>query len=278
MLAARKSDADATKPTRATLRIDSGSLTNALANPEWPEFRGADRAGRSLAPKISTNWSAHPPQQLWKTQVGPGWSSFAVAGRLLFTQDQRGPKETVVCYDADSGREIWKTEIQARLDDPMGGPGPRATPTLANGALYVTGSTGVFLRLNPVTGEIVWKKDLTYVADSKVPMWGFSSSPLVVGPVVIVYAGGGGEKGLLAFDTASGDLRWSAPCPINSYGSAQLNTLLGEDSVLMLSTSGLSCSIRSTARHGSITNGKSPNIERCSPMWLEAIRFCCPPE
>jgi outer membrane protein assembly factor BamB len=237
MLAAHKSDA--TKAAKPTPPTDTGSLTNALAHPEWPEFRGADRAGRSLAPTISTNWSAHRPHQLWKIQVGPGWSSFAVAGRMLFTQEQRGPKEAVVCYDADSGREIWKTEIDARLEDSMGGPGPRATPTLANGALYATGSTGVFRRLNPITGEIVWSKDLTQVADSKVPMWGFSSSPLVVGPVVIVYGGGAGEKGLLAFDTASGDLRWSAPCPINSYGSPQLNTLVGEDSVLMLTTSGL---------------------------------------
>jgi outer membrane protein assembly factor BamB len=235
MLAAHKPDADA----KTTARIDSGSLTNGLAHPEWAEFRGADRAGRSLAPKISTNWSAQPPQQLWKIAVGPGWSSFTVAGRMFFTQEQRGPKETVVCYDADSGKEIWKAEIDARLDDPMGGPGPRATPTLAQGALYVTGGTGAFLRLNPVTGEIVWKKELTQVAESKVPMWGFSSSPLVVGSVVIVYGGGAGEKGLLAFDTTSGDLRWSAPCPINSYSSPQLNTFLGEDSVVMATTSGL---------------------------------------
>src|SRR5205814_6352872 len=154
--------------------------------------------------------------------VGPGWSSFAVAGRMLFTQEQRGPKETMVCYDADSGRERWKAEIDARLEDPMGGPGPRATPTLANGALYATGSTGAFLRLNPITGAIVWKKELRQVAESKVPMWGFSCSPLVIGAMVIV-CGGGGEKGLLALDTASGDVRWSAPCPIDSYGSPQLN-------------------------------------------------------
>src|SRR4029079_2475534 len=204
-----------------------------------PAFRGVNRDGRYLGPKISTNWSAQPPQQLWKIQVGPAWSSFAVAGRMLFTQEQLGPKEAVVCYDADSGKQIWKTEIEARLEDPMGGPGPRATPTLANGALYVSGSTGAFLRLNPVTGEIVWKKELTQVADSKVPMWGFSSSPLVLGPVVVVYGGGAGEKGLLAFDTASGDLRWSAPCPVNSYGSPQLNNILGEDSILMLSCFGL---------------------------------------
>jgi outer membrane protein assembly factor BamB len=239
MLTAHKSNTGASKAGKATAGMGSGSLSNALAHPEWPEFRGADRAGRCLGPKISTNWSNRPPQQLWRIQVGPAWSSFAVAGRMLFTQEQRGPKETVVCYDADSGKEIWKTEIDARLDDPMGGPGPRATPTLANGALYATGSTGTFFRLNPMTGEIVWKKELTQVADSKVPMWGYSSSPLVVGPVVIVYGGGAGEKGLLAFDTTSGELRWSAPCPINSYGSPQLNTLLGEDSLLMLTSSGL---------------------------------------
>jgi outer membrane protein assembly factor BamB len=235
MLAERK--AEATGATKATVTppVDSG----ALEHPQWPEFRGPDRAGRSLAPKIGTDWSAHPPQPLWKIQVGPGWSSFAVAGRMLFTQEQRGPKETVVCYDADSGKEIWKTEIDARLEDPMGGPGPRATPTLANGALYVTGSTGVFLRLNPRTGEIVWKKELTQEAACKVPMWGFSSSPLVAGPVVIVYAGGVGDKGLLAFDKDSGDLRWSAPCPINSYGSPQLSNLLGEDSIVMLTASGV---------------------------------------
>jgi len=173
MLAAHKQE------TKHAAQIDRRALTAALAHPEWPEFRGADRAGRSLGPKISTNWSAHPPQQLWKIPVGPGWSSFAVAGPMLFTQEQRGPKEAVVCYEADSGKEIWKTEVAARLDDPIGGPGPRATPTLANGALYVVGSTGAFQRLNPATGEVLWKKELTQVANGKVPMWGFASSPLV---------------------------------------------------------------------------------------------------
>jgi outer membrane protein assembly factor BamB len=228
--------APSTKPATS---LDPSSVTNALAHPEWPGFRGADRDDRYLGPKISTNWTAQPPQQLWKIQVGPAWSSFAVAGRMLFTQEQRGPKEAVVCYDADSGKEIWKTEVEGRLDDPMGGPGPRATPTLANGALYVTGSTGAFLRLNPLTGEIAWKKELTQIAASKVPMWGFASSPLVAGPVVIVFGGGTGDKGLLAFDAATGDLRWSAPCASDSYGSAQLNRLLDEDSVVVLTKSGL---------------------------------------
>jgi outer membrane protein assembly factor BamB len=157
---------------------------------------------------------------------------------MLFTQEQLGPKEAVVCYDADSGKEIWKTEIDARLEDPMGGPGPRATPTLSNGSLYVQGSAGAFMRINPVTGEIIWKKDLTQIAGSKVPMWGFAASPLVVGQNVIVY-GGGGDKGLLALDKTSGDVRWAAACPTDSYSSPQLNTILGEDTLLMVTKSGL---------------------------------------
>lgn len=73
------------KPTAPIDPVVRDSLTNSLAHPEWPEFRGSDRSGRSMAPKISTNWNNHPPKLLWKIPVGPGWSSFAVAGRLLFT-------------------------------------------------------------------------------------------------------------------------------------------------------------------------------------------------
>jgi outer membrane protein assembly factor BamB len=210
-------------------------------NPEWAGFRGDARAGRSTGPQISTNWASRPPRQLWKIPVGPAWSSFAVAGNLLFTQEQRGPMEVVVCYAADSGREVWKRELEGRFDDPLGGPGPRATPTFAKGALFTTGATGKFLRLNALTGDIVWQQDLKTVAGREVPMWGFAASPLVVGPVVIVYAGGPGDKGLLALDTESGALRWSVACGNESYSSPQLNTIAGETVVLMLSNDGLLC-------------------------------------
>ena len=260
MLAARKQGA-----LPAAARSDSAAVTNALTTPEWPGFRGADRAGRSSAPKIATNWTARPPEQLWKTRVGPGWCSFAVAGRMLFTQEQRGPKETVVCYDADSGREIWKAEVEARLEDPMGGPGPRATPTLGNGGLYVTGATGAFLRLDPATGRIVWKKELTEVAERKVPMWGFAASPLVTESLVIVYAGGPGNKGLLAFDTTSGELRWSVAAGPDSYASPQLNTIQGEALVLMFSNDALLLVDPASGRTRLTYEWKSPNFRALQP-------------
>jgi outer membrane protein assembly factor BamB len=256
--------------------LDRSSATNALMHPEWPGFRGVERDGRYIGPRISTNWSVEPPRQLWKIQVGPGWSSFAVAGRMLFTQEQRGPKEAVVCYDADSGKEIWKTEVDARLEDPMGGPGPRATPTLANGALYVTGSTGTFLRLNPLTGEIVWKKELTQLAGSKVPMWGFSASPLVTGTMVIVYGGGTEDKGLLALDAGTGDLRWSAACADNSYGSAQLNKLLDEDSVVVLTRSGVTLLEPATGKARLDYEWKIPQFRALQPHVLGSDTILLP--
>ncbi|HXT38627.1 MAG TPA: PQQ-binding-like beta-propeller repeat protein [Candidatus Angelobacter sp.] len=232
MLAARSSRSPAQSPNIPSIETN-------LANLEWPGFRGADRSGSWRGSMIATNWSGHPPRQLWKVPVGPGWSSFAVAGNLLFTQEQRGPKETVVCYDAGSGREIWNRQYEARLDDPMGGPGPRATPTLANGGLFVTGATGTFLRLNPATGAVVWQKNLKEVAGREAPMWGFAGSPLVIGSNVIVWAGGKDGKGLLAFDVETGALRWSAATGDHTYASPQLSTLAGEELVLMLSNDGL---------------------------------------
>ena len=219
--------------------LSTESIDLGLANPEWPEFRGADRTGRQRGQKFATDWSNNPPEQIWKIQVGPAWSSFVVAGDLLFTQEQRGPYETVVCYESNTGREVWARQVEVRFDDPLGGPGPRATPTLAAGGLYVSGAAGDLLRLEPKTGEIVWSQDLAQVAQRSPPMWGFSSSPLVVGSVVIAYAGGPDDKGILGFDTVTGELKWSTAAGKDSYCSPQLCEIAGEQFVVMVTNTGM---------------------------------------
>ena len=236
MLGSQKATMDLASATNV---LADESLFERLTNPEWPGFRGASRAGIQNGPRIDSDWSTHPPELLWKIGVGPGWSSFAVAGKLLFTQEQRGPMETVVCYHADTGEQVWTQSIESRFDEPLGGPGPRATPTLAQGALFVMGAQGWLMKLDPKTGEIAWQQDLRKVANRKPPMWGFSSSPLVVEALVIVYAGGGDDKGTLAFDSDTGALRWSAPASEHSYSSPQLCTINGESTVAMATDAGV---------------------------------------
>lgn len=218
--------------------LDAAAAAN-FTSPEWPEFRGPDRASQQHGSRLATDWDTHPPEERWRIPVGPAWSSFAVAGDLLFTQEQRGNREAVTCYGAGTGQLHWITEVESRFSDPLGGPGPRATPTLHGGALYVMGAEGLLLRLDALTGGIVWRADLRVAADRDPPGWGFASSPLVADGVVIVHAGGQGDKGVLAFDAESGDLRWSAPAGDHTYSSPQLAEVAGSPAVLVLTNTGL---------------------------------------
>lgn len=107
-----------------------------VAPGDWPSFRGPNRNSRVTGATISADWSAAPPRLVWRIPIGPGWSSFAVAGKRLFTQEQRGDQEAVVCYDTDTGREIWRHNDATRFNEIVAGPGPRATPTIVDGRLY----------------------------------------------------------------------------------------------------------------------------------------------
>ncbi|WP_037252482.1 PQQ-binding-like beta-propeller repeat protein [Rhodopirellula europaea] len=234
MLADRSDSPSASDVMSSTDEVDEW-----LANPQWPQFRGPGGVSQQSGPAIATDWSSKKPELVWKVPVGPGWSSFAVAGNLLFTQEQRGEKETVVCYTADEGKEVWAQEIESRFFDPLGGPGPRATPTLSGGSVFAQGASGQLQRLDAKSGEKIWEVDLREVADREPPMWGFSSSPLVIGSVVVVHAGGDGDKGTLAFDIESGDLKWSAPAGDHSYSSPQLLTLSDEKYVAMFTNAGM---------------------------------------
>ncbi|PQO47865.1 PQQ-binding-like beta-propeller repeat protein [Blastopirellula marina] len=227
--------------------IDAPQIEQSLMTAQWPAFRGPNRSGVQSSSMVSTDWQANPPELLWKVPVGPGWSSFVVAGQLLFTQEQRGPNEIVACYDADSGQQVWQHALESRFDDPLGGPGPRATPALKDGGLFALGANGHLLRLDPATGDVVWEQNIAEVAHRKPPMWGFSSSPLVANGKVIVHAGGTDEsgnevdkdKGILAFDANNGELSWAVPSGDHSYSSPELVALLGRDVVLCLTNQGL---------------------------------------
>ena len=214
--------------------------TPEMGPPTWSGFRGPHRDGIQPGVVLGEDWETQPPREIWRVAVGPGWSSFSVAGDRLFTQEQRGEQEAVVCYDARNGNELWVHQDPARFWEVVGGAGPRATPTLHEGSLFALGANGLLNRLDPTTGEQIWQRDIRQDADREPPQWGFSSSPLVTHGVVIVHAGGAADKGLLAYDVETGDLRWSAPAGDHSYSSPQLAEVCGAPRVLALTNRELS--------------------------------------
>jgi len=197
---------------------------------DWPGFRGPARDGVIHGARIATDWSASPPVPLWRRAIGPGWSSFAVQGELVYTQEQRGEEELVSCYRLHTGEPVWRHGDPIRHWDSEGGPGPRATPALRDGRVYSFGGTGRLNALDAGSGAVVWSRDAAADTHVETPGWGFAGSPLVVGDVVIVAVSGR----LAAYDVASGERRWLGPEGGGGYSSPHLATIGGVPQVLLL--------------------------------------------
>ncbi len=229
---APKADAEAGRkePAPAPTPAASPTAVPAPSTAEWPGFRGPDRDGVVRGVRIDTDWASSPPVELWRKPVGPGWSSFAVHGSFVYTQEQRGDYEDVSCYELASGALVWRHRDATRFWEANAGPGPRGTPTLHGGRVYSFGATGTLNALDAATGAKAWSRDVGADTGVELPTWGFASSPLVVDDLVVVAASGR----LAAYDAGTGEPRWLGPEGGAGYSSPHLVTLAGVPQILLL--------------------------------------------
>lgn len=201
--------------------------------PDFPQFLGPARKCVIPGPRLDPDWTAHPPQVLWRQPIGAAWSGFAVVGGRALTQEQRGDDELVTCYDALTGRELWAHADAAHYQTTIAGEGPRCTPTVVSNRVFALGATGILNCLDLADGHPLWRRQITQDAAASMPGWGFAGSPLYLDGRVIVSAGGHDNRSLLAYRADTGEIAWTGGSAPAGYSSPVLVKLAGVPQILM---------------------------------------------
>ncbi len=165
-------------------------LATAAQAADWPQWRGPQRDGVSSEMALLQSWSADGPAVEWRTPLGKGFSGISIANGRVYTMFARDADEFAICLDGETGAELWRHRTGPYYKETQGGDGPRSTPTVDGETVYVLGATGKLFALLAASGTPIWEKDLVAEFGSEVPRWGFSTSPLVEGDLLLIEAGG----------------------------------------------------------------------------------------
>ena len=183
----------------------------ALGGESWPRWRGPRGDGSWKGPAFPARWPIGGLRTLWRRTIGGGYSGIAAeAGRIYTLERPAKPTDTeqVICLDAATGKQAWQFRYPAIYNKLSYGNGPRATPAVHDNRVYTMGAVGHLHCLDASTGKRLWVRDLVKDAGAKVPLWGFSASPIIVGDLVIVHAGAKPNGCYLALDRVTGMERW----------------------------------------------------------------------
>jgi outer membrane protein assembly factor BamB len=212
-------------------------VETALAD-DWPQWRGPRQDGISRETGLLDKWPEKGPAALWRVPLGAGFSAVSVVGDKAFTLFGSEEGEFATALNVADGKPLWKTRLSDLLKLISDyGDGPRATPAIDAGKVYVLSGKGALRCLDAADGHAIWGCDLLEKFGGKPPEYGFSASPVVMGEMLVVAAGGSKGKSLAAFNKTSGEVLWTAlddrigystPIEVKIDGVGQIIVLTGE--------------------------------------------------
>lgn len=187
---------------------------------DWPHWGGPDRKGVSKESDWLYQWPDAGPKIAWKAKVGLGFSSFVVGEGRAFTAGHDNEKDTVFCFDAATGKEVWKHSYPAQLGDKYFDGGTTGTPTIDGDKVYWLSRWGDLFCFEAASGKIVWEKNVHKETGIRIPDWGFTGAPYVHEGLLVLNVGDAGlgvEKasGKIVWKSANKDAGYSTPQPLN---------------------------------------------------------------
>ena len=199
------------------------SLAPCAASPDplnWPQWRGPGGGGVWKAVRLPALLSSDTVKERWSVPIGGGYAGVSVAAGRVVTLDRPAGKqaakppatkpatERVLCFDRETGKELWKYEYAAQYGDLDHGNGPRSTPTIEGDRVYTLGALGRLHCLELMSGRLVWDVDLQTKYDATMPIWGHSVSPLIVDDRIVIQIGGKPNAAIVAVDKGTGAEIW----------------------------------------------------------------------
>ena len=130
-------------------------LLSEVCADDWPQFLGPNRNGISAETGLIDSFPESGPELIWRSPLGVGMSSIAVANGLAYTMFQEGDDQYVVALDENSGTQKWKTKVGDWYQNAMGN-GPRATPTVHGDKVFAFTGDGILCTLSANDAKLLW--------------------------------------------------------------------------------------------------------------------------
>ena len=204
----------------------------AAGSESWPGLRGPGHDGAVREASLFAG-EVGELAVTWKRDLGPGYPVVVADGVRLVAAFQSGGSDVVAAFDPTTGDELWRHELgEAHAGHTGSHDGPIATPALAGGRVFALGPRGHLVALDAGDGSVVWAKHLADDLGSEAPFYGFASSPIVAGGVVVVQIGAGEGQAVAGFAAGDGEMLWSAADDKVQYHSPVLAELGGRSQVV----------------------------------------------
>ena len=195
------------------------------------QWRGTNRDGKVAGFTAPQTWPKEFVQK-WKVTVGSGDATPALVGDRLYVFTRQGGDEVTLCLDAKDGNVIWQDKYAtgAVTGAAARHPGPRGSPTVADGKVVTLGVNGVLSCLDAKEGKMLWRKE-----DIKgAPQFFTAMSPIVVDGLCIAHLGGRDNGTVAAYTLDKGEQKWTWKGEGPSYSSPALLTVDGTKMVVLM--------------------------------------------
>lgn len=203
---------------------------------DWPHFLGPSHDLHSPESGLDFEFPESGPPVLWEVERGRGHAGPVVAhGKLVFIH-QVDENEEIRCLDAGTGEAIWEHRYPVDVAQSYGvRDAPRSSPVIdpETGRVYSLGNDGDLICFSLEDGEILWQGEMEEEFGPSPFFFGYGSSPLVYGDLLIVQVGAE-DATVVALEKGSGKVVWRADHEWHgSYASPVMSTINGEDRLLV---------------------------------------------